>query len=150
MHLITNRRVYIPSKFGVDFPAIAPENWWLGNDPFLLGAKGPFSGAFAVSLREGRWPEWYIYLIWTVAKISSINRMLDYTAVCWKAPLFYHVHFLQSAKEQLTSSQGMRRLTGFLQIAQKLHRQELGKRPWGFLGTRNGGKMVKGWKTQPT
>jgi len=26
MHLITNRRVYIPSKFGVDFPAIAPEN----------------------------------------------------------------------------------------------------------------------------
>ena len=29
-----------------------PENWWLGDDPFLLG-PGLFSAAFAVGLRDG-------------------------------------------------------------------------------------------------
>ena len=31
---------------------VAPENGWLEDDPFLLGF-GLFSGAFAVSFREG-------------------------------------------------------------------------------------------------
>ena len=37
-----------PPKFN-----IAPEKWWLEDDPFLLG-PGNFSGAVPVKLREGK------------------------------------------------------------------------------------------------
>ena len=40
----------------------APENGWLEYDPFLLGYLGLFSGAFAVSFREGRKDRKFLFL----------------------------------------------------------------------------------------
>lgn len=71
--------------------------------------------------------------------------MFNYRSV--RKPTRFTRPFPPTTKEQLTSPQGMRRLTGFLQIAQKLHRQELGK-PW-VWGPETGGNG-EDWKTQPT
>ena len=46
--------MFTPAKFN-----IAPEQWWLADDPFLLGF-GKFSGAFAVKLREGNLSKIYV------------------------------------------------------------------------------------------
>ena len=48
---------------------ISPENWWLGDDPFLLG-PGLFSGALAVSFRQGS-PIDYLTKAYEAIQISN-------------------------------------------------------------------------------
>ena len=116
--------------------------------PSFWGQKAHFQGLLLLVLREGRWPEWYIYQIWTVAKISfQKNRMLDYRSVR-KPTLFYTSISSKAPRNSWRRPKACAGLTGFLQIAQKLHRQELGgKGRGGFLGfPRNGG--VKWWRLE--
>ena len=47
-----NRLFFSPEIPSLKLTSKAPENGWLEYDPFLLGF-GLFSGAFAVSFREG-------------------------------------------------------------------------------------------------